>query len=463
MAFTQTPETALQAVHKVITMTINRRTFFGAAAGGVAMATTAHAASLDAAQFGVRANAPGDQSAALQRALEQAAQRRQTLLLAAGQYRVAGVTVPPGASLAGARGATRLILGASGPLLSVRNAPDVSLTDLVFDGGGNQSGLRGDTLIDVAGARQFRLTDCQIARAAGVALKLTQVQGSITGNTISDTGDIAMHSLDARGLVVSGNAILGAGNGGINIWRSDKGADGSIISDNRIERIAARAGGSGQNGNAVNIYRAGNVVVRGNRIRDAAFSAVRGNAASGLQIVGNGCTGIGEVALYVEFDFEGAVVSGNTVDDAAIGVAVTNFREGGRLAVVQGNVLRNITRRRPAGTDPNDGWGIGIGVEADTAVTGNVIEGAAMAGIAVGAGDYLRDVTVTGNVVRNAPAGIMVSVTPGAGGAVISGNRVSGASRGAIVGMAWNKVVSVDLSRDAAQFPKVTLSGNSTR
>src|SRR5436309_2887425 len=36
-------------------------------------------------------------------------------------------------------------------------------------------------------------------------------------------------------------------------------------------------GGSGQYGNAVNIFRAGNVIVRGNRIRNAAFSAVRGN------------------------------------------------------------------------------------------------------------------------------------------------------------------------------------------
>ncbi|HEY1152675.1 MAG TPA: TIGR03808 family TAT-translocated repetitive protein [Pseudolabrys sp.] len=441
-----------------------RRMLAGVATSGVVLTASAtNAAPLDAAQFGLRANAPGDQSAALQRALEQAAQRRQTLTLAAGQYRIAGVTVPLGASLAGARGATRLVLASSGPLLSVRNALDVSLTDLVFDGNGNQTGLRGDALLDIAGARQFRLADCQIARAAGVALKLTQVQGAITGNTISDTGDIAIHSLDARGLVISGNTILDAGNGGINVWRSEKGADGTIVSDNRIEKVAARAGGSGQNGNAVNVYRAGNVIVRGNRIRDAAFSAVRGNAASGLQIVGNGCAGIGEVALYVEFDFEGAVVSGNTVDDAAIGVAVTNFKQGGRLAVVQGNVLRNIARRRPAGTDPNDGWGIGIGVEADTAVTGNVIEGAAMAGIAVGAGDYLRDVTVSGNVVRNAPAGIMVSVTPGAGAAVISGNRVSGASRGAIVGMAWDKVVSADLARDAAQFPKVTLSGNSLR
>ena len=48
--------------------------------------------------------------------------------------------------------------------------------------------------------------------------------------------------------------------------------------------------------------------MRGNRIRNAAFTAVRGNAASNLQIVGNTCSGLGEVALYAEFGFEGAVI-----------------------------------------------------------------------------------------------------------------------------------------------------------
>ena len=69
--------------------------------------------------------------------------------------------------------------------------------------------------------------------------------------------------------------------------RASKRDDGTIIADNRIEETLARAGGSGQNGNAINVYRAANVIVRGNHIRKAAFSAVRGNAASNIQIVGN--------------------------------------------------------------------------------------------------------------------------------------------------------------------------------
>ena len=71
-----------------------------------------------------------------------------------------------------------------------------------------------------------------------------------------------------------------------------------------------------------------NVTVRGNRIRNAAFSAVRGNAASNIQITNNTCTGLGEVAIYAEFGFEGAVIANNTIDGAAIGVAVTNFNRG---------------------------------------------------------------------------------------------------------------------------------------
>jgi putative cofactor-binding repeat protein len=178
--------------------------------------------------------------------------------------------------------------------------------------------------------------------------------------------------------------------------------------------------------------------VRGNRIRNAAFSAVRGNTASNLQIVGNTCTGLGEVALYAEFGFEGALIANNIVDGAALGVSVTNFNQGGRLAVVQGNVIRNLTNKRPPGTDPNDLAGVGSGIEADTVVTGNVVENAPNIGIAAGWGAYLRDVAVNANVIRNADFGITVSVAPGAGAAVIADNLISGVRRGAIVGMEWS-------------------------
>ncbi len=65
-----------------------------------------------------------------------------------------------------------------------------------------------------------------------------------------------------------------------------------------------------------------------------------------------------------------------------------------------------------------------------------MIEGAPTSGISIGWSAYMRDVSVTGNVVRNAQRGISVCRCPNsAGAAVISGNLISGAAKGAIVGM----------------------------
>jgi uncharacterized secreted repeat protein (TIGR03808 family) len=75
------------------------------------------------------------------------------------------------------------------------------------------------------------------------------------------------------------------------------------------------------------------VIVRGNRIRNCDYSAVRGNSASNIQITGNSVSNVREVALYSEFSFEGAVIANNIVDGAAVGVSVCNFNEGGRIAV----------------------------------------------------------------------------------------------------------------------------------
>src|SRR5947209_5466797 len=171
-----------------------------------------------------------------------------------------------------------------------------------------------------------------------------------------------------------------------------------------------------------------------------------------------------EVALYADVAFERAVIANNSVDLAAVGISVTNFNEGGRLAVVQGNIIRNLLPRRPAGTDPGDAAGVGISVEADTTVTGNVVENAPTAGMMLGWGHYLRDVAVTGNVVRKADIGIAVSVVPGAGTALIANNLISQTLRGAIVGMARSQAVTGDLSTDGVgRFAHITLSGNRVR
>ena len=124
----------------------------------------------------------------------------------------------------------------------------------------------------------------------------------------------------------------------------------------------------------------------------------------------------------------------------------------------------NLVGRRPAGTDPNDSAGIGIGIEADTVVTGNVVENAPNAGIAAGWGAYLRDVAITSNVIRRAEFGITVSVAPGAGAAVIADNMISEVRSGAIVGMEWKKAVTGDLSKDGAvRYAQLSIGGNRVR
>jgi uncharacterized secreted repeat protein (TIGR03808 family) len=418
--------------------------------------------SIDASHLGVRAGSPDDQSRALQTAIDQAATARVPLALAPGVYRAGDLNLPAGAQLVGVRGATRLILSRGRSLVSATRADSVTLSGLVLDGAGIPLG-EGRGLVHLAHAGGMRIADCEIVASGRHGVVLEACEGEVANSTVSGAEGAGLFSLDARGLKLSGNTIRGSGNNGILVWRSEPGDDGTLVIDNRIEDVAARAGGSGQNGNAINVFRAGNVMVRGNRIKGAAFSAVRGNAASNLQILGNTCTGLGEVALYAEFGFEGAMIANNVVDGAALGVAVTNFNEGGRLAVVQGNVIRNLVAFRAAGADPNDPAGVGIGVEADTAVTGNVIENAPSAGILLGWGRYMRDVTATGNVVRSCGVGIAVSVAAGAGSAVIADNLISGARRGTIVGMDGHTAVTGELAGEAQRFAHLTISGNRVR
>jgi uncharacterized secreted repeat protein (TIGR03808 family) len=444
-------------------MSIDRRSLLLASMGSAALIAPARAEplsryGLDAAQFGVHAGAPDDQSAKLQSAIERAARARTPLVLAPGRYRAGNLMLPAGAQLAGVRGATILALTQGPSLLAAEHADTISLSGLVFDGGGVTL-PDGRGLVHLIGSRALHIGDCAIMGVGGNGLSLVQCAGVVTGTAIADAADNAIFALDSHGLTLSGNTIRGSGNGGIRVWQSDKRADGSIVIDNRIEDTLARRGGTGENGNGINVFRAANVIVRGNVIGKAAFSAIRGNAASEIEIAGNHCSGIGEVAIYAEFDFEGAVIANNTVDGAALGVAVTNFNKGGRLAVVQGNLIRNLTPRRPQGG--SDAAGLGIAVEADSAVTGNVIENAPFMGIGVGAGQYQRDVTVSGNVVRKTGIGIGVSVAPGAGHAAITGNMISGAQRGAIVGMVWDKPVTGDLAKPgAARYPQLTIANN---
>jgi uncharacterized secreted repeat protein (TIGR03808 family) len=453
-------------------MDVNRRHLIGATVAG---ATTMLVASpsratqpvsafgRDATQFGVHPNSSDDQTKALQRAIDESARAQMPLVLPPGIYRTGMLHLPNGAQIAGVRGATRLVFSGGASLISAEGASGIGLHNLVFDGGSIPLPARRG-IVHVIDGRDVRITDCEIIASGGHGIWLEKIAGDISGNIITRTAVTAITSFDAQGLIVTRNTIRDTNDNGIEILRNSIGDDGTLVADNRIEDIKAGPGGSGQYGNAINAFRAGNVIVRGNRIRNCDYSAVRGNSASNIQIIGNNISDVREVALYSEFAFEGAVIANNTVDGAALGVSVCNFNEGGRLAVVQGNIIRNLLAKRPIGTAPDDDGGIGIYVEADTTVSGNVIENAPAFGIVAGWGKYLRDVAITGNVIRNAPVGVGVSIMPGAGSALVNSNVISDTPRGAVVGLDHARPITTDLSAEGApRYAQVTVGSNSVR
>lgn len=450
----------------------NRRQFFGvsaaAATAGLPLTAKAAAASgsaspagaVDSTLFGVFANAPVDQSSAFQDMLEQASEQDLIVFLAAGSYVLSGIRLPARTRLVGVSGATRLIFGGGEFLITGRACERVELTSISFDGVRRDMGDSVRGLVDLGAVLQVAIDACSITNSGKYGLVLDGCGGRVERTTVTTATEAAIYAVNSTGLRIADNTVADCDNGGILVHRSEIGADGTIVSGNRVERIAALYGGTGPFGNGINIFRAGNVVVSNNVISDCAFSAIRANAASNLQVLGNNCSRSGETAVYAEFSFEGAVISNNIADGAANGISIVNFNEGGRLAVCSGNIVRNLRTSGPYQADP-PGFGVGITVEAETSVTGNVVENAPRYGMHLGWGPFLRNVVVTGNVIRKTGEGIAVSVVEGTGTAVISDNVIDDTPNGAIVGHRWTEAVTGDLAREgAAGFPGLLIERN---
>ena len=427
-------------------------------AGRRAAALPAAVAGQAATDFGLEPNAAHDQTERLQKAIDETSQRQSPLWLAPGTYLFHALTLPDGARITGVPGASILRFAGNGDGLVALSATHVTLQGLVIDGDlrafpdANRRGL-----VTLTDCERLALRDLEVRNTFGNGVSLMRCAGRISDCTLHHAGHAGLFSVDARGLEITHTTVADCANNGILVWREKAGDDGTIIANNRIERIAALAGGSGQNGNGINVYRAGGVLVASNRIADCAYTAIRGNAASNIQMVANSCTRLGEVALYAEFGFEGALIANNLVDTAAAGISVTNFNEGGRLAVVQGNIVRNLARREH---EPEDKRGEGIAVEADAVVTGNVVENATTAGIFVGWTKWMREVVVTSNLVRRSRIGIGVTGDRDAGAVLVTANLISGATDGAIRAMQRHAPYGPDLAATRTETARVLIHGN---
>jgi uncharacterized secreted repeat protein (TIGR03808 family) len=395
----------------------------------------------------------------IQREIDEASARGKPWIAPASRIFVDELRLPEGAHIIGVPGRTRLVL--SGRVLATNlKAQRITLEGITFDGMLKAAG-RDRGLLQLRDIADLRITDCVFERFGGNGLSLERCGGRITASVFRDHGRAALFALDSRGLTIEGNVVERCAENGLLVWRSSKGDDGTIVRGNRISDIRADAGGTGEYGNAVGFFRAGGVIAEGNIMRRIAYSAVRNNGGSNSVVSNNNIAGCGETALYLEFAYDGGAISGNIIDGAMLGISVANFLDHkGRLATISGNLVRNLK----AGRHPGDGTytgGVGIFAEADVAVTGNVIDSAERAGIQLGWGPALRDVTATGNTIRDCGNGIEVTVAPGAGRAAIIGNSLAAIRKQAIVGMQWQRQVTGDLSVTGAKdWPMLHIGDN---
>ncbi|MDR3475238.1 MAG: TIGR03808 family TAT-translocated repetitive protein [Devosia sp.] len=405
--------------------------------------------------FGIIPGSLTDQSKAMQAALGAAHDQGRTLVLPAGQIFVQNLEIPGQIRVVGQPGATVLVAWQNNPIGTAQRADDLRLEGVGFSGApGGSPGDQG--LLGISDSVGVRIVNCRFLSAPTSGLLLRNAEATIEDCTFDEL-DVAIFSHNSRGLTVRGNRIGKCGNGGILIWRDAAGADGSIVLGNRISQVLSRSGGNGQNGNGINIFKADNVIVADNVIDDCDFSAVRANSTRNVQIRGNTCTNLREVAIYSEFAFSGSVIANNVVDGAAAGISITNLDQGGKLAVCSGNIVRNITPNSPTNPDVRP---YGIYAEADTAITGNAVSNVPGIGIAAGYGAFLRNVLVADNVISDADTGVGVSVVEKAGAVRVAGNLISGAKVSAIAGYRWNDVASPDLVAEASKYPNVTVEGN---
>ena len=407
--------------------------------------------SASAANLGLIPGAVDDQSRRLQAILDAASAADLPVFLPPGAYHVANLTLPPKVRLSGAAGASRLVFAGGGHFVIAEGATHIELSGIILDGANRPLDEYAAAALRLSNCERVVIENCTILGSSAIGLQVDRSSGRIDRCRISGaSGECGLYALENKDFSITGNEVEACSNGGILVHRWQPGEDGTRVTGNRVFNIGAAKGGTGQWGNGINVFRAHSVSIQDNHVSDCALSAIRSNGGSNVRISGNTCLRSGETAIYSEFEFQGAIIANNLVDGAAIGISMANFMQGGRLAACTGNIVRNIHRNPPYDND-DQFYGIGISAEADTTLSGNVIEKAETCGINLGWGPYLRDVAVNGNVIRDCPVGVAVTVVEGAGPAAITGNVISGFGPGAIVGYRWMEAVTGDLAASGAK------------
>ncbi|TIS74196.1 MAG: TIGR03808 family TAT-translocated repetitive protein, partial [Mesorhizobium sp.] len=141
--------------------------------------------------------------------------------------------------------------GGNGHLMMAEQAEHIELSGLVLDGSNRWLADYTQGLLDLRRVAHLAIDNCQVTGSGKNGLALEHVSGRIGRCDVSGAADAGIYSVEAGGLEISGNTVSDCANGGILVHRWQQAEDGTIVSGNRVQRIGARSGGTGQNGNGI--------------------------------------------------------------------------------------------------------------------------------------------------------------------------------------------------------------------
>ena len=246
---------------------------------------------IDATHEGLNPGSPDDQSLAFAKALQKAGSEGRPLFLAPGRYEVSEIALPDHTSIVGIPGQTRIVLRSGSALLRARGATRLALEGLTFDGAGIPLADPEAGLVDAEDVSSLALDDCEFLESGGAGARLRACAGRVENcifQSIATVGLLLDQSRGDAGNWQHRSPIAATPASSSRATRKAKTA--AIVTQNRVAHIRADAGGTGQNGNGINLDKANGVVIADNRIDDCAFSAIRCFSSDEVAVTGNVAT-----------------------------------------------------------------------------------------------------------------------------------------------------------------------------
>ncbi len=389
------------------------------------------------------------QANSLQTLIDKAVAGNGVVSLPAGEFVTSTLLIDMTVKFEGVPGRTVLISKDGAAILDIKNSDNVVLSGITFDSNsinldGKAGGAGGtsdeDPKFQVLAFQcaDILVENCIFRKTQTTGLGLDACTGRVIGNQFYEIDQAAILAgrfngqYEQRGLEISGNHIHNIGNNGIVIEHSGAQSenDGSIISNNHIDGVRSGSG-NGQHGNGIYVFASDNVIVSNNRISNTEYSGIRNTSSKHVQINGNSISRSSEVAIFVEFAFEAALVNGNIVDESFRGIELSGG-DGilGFNGICSNNIVRHTNRKT---VNVGAGKHIGINVTAiNTIAIGNIVETVGENEFGPGIGILIQDWSAShshalrDNMIKDAPYGIGVILGEGATVISVSGNTISG-------------------------------------